>query len=123
MASSAETATTTEARARRYPSLYVLAGFSLLLGVVTAIPQFYYVLFGLHLVPIGPNTNPLGEVWYAYILHGDNSYQKVDPGIFAGAIGDAFLLGPGYLATGIGLLQRRAWVVPVGLMTGAMIFY
>jgi len=105
--------------------LLALGGFSLLLGVVTAIPQLYYVLFGInsHFFSIGPNSNPLGQIWYWYILSGDNSYQKVDPGILAGAVEDAFLLGPLYIATGIGLLQRRKWVVPVGLMTGAMIFY
>src|SRR5579872_3224761 len=108
---------------RRPLWLSILAGFSLLLGIVTTIPQFYYVLFGLHLVPIGPNTNPLGEVWYSYILNGDNSYLKVDSGILAGAVEDAFLLGPLYIATGVGLWLRRRWVVPVGLMTGAMIFY
>lgn len=103
--------------------LSILAVFSLLLGVITAIPQFYYVLFALHLVTIGPNSNVLGQVWYAYILNGDNSYMKVDSGILAGAIEDAFLLGPLYFATGIGLWLRRSWVIPVGLMTGAMIFY
>ncbi len=103
--------------------LSILAGFSLLLGIVTTIPQFYYVLFALHLVTIGPNSNLLGQVWYAYILNGDNSYQKVDPGILAGAVEDAFLLGPLYIATGVGLWLRKSWVVPVGLMTGAMIFY
>lgn len=106
--------------------LSFLAGFSMLLGIVTTIPQFYYVLYALGLVTIGPHSNPLGQVWFWYILNGDNSYlvtHKVDAGIFAGAIEDAFLLGPLYLATGIGLLLRRAWVIPVGLMTGAMIFY
>lgn len=103
--------------------LWVLAGFSLLLGVVTAIPQFYYVLFALHLATIGPQSNPLGQVWFWYILNGDKSYNHVDAGILAGAIEDAFLLGPLYFATGIGLLSRRRWVVPVGLCTGAMIFY
>ena len=103
--------------------LTILAGFSLLLGIVTAIPQFYYVLFALGLVTIGPDSNPLGQVWYWYILNGDNSYRTVDPGILAGAIEDAFLLGPLYFTTGIGLLRRSAWVIPVGLMTGAMIFY
>jgi len=112
-----------ESTNRRPIWLTVLAGFSLLLGVVTAIPQLYYVLFGLHLVTIGPSSNPLGQVWYWYILNGDNSYHHVDPGILAGAVEDAFLLGPLYFATGIGLLIRRAWVIPVGLMTGAMIFY
>ncbi len=108
---------------RRPLWLSILAVFSLLLGIVTAIPQFYYVLFGLHLVTIGPNSNLLGQVWYSYILNGDNSYQKVDSGILAGAVEDAFLLGPLYIATGVGLWLRRSWVIPVGLMTGAMIFY
>ena len=108
---------------RRPLWLSILAGFSLLLGIVTAIPQFYYVLFALHLVTIGPNSNFLGYIWYSYILNGDNSYLKVDSGILAGAIEDAFLLGPLYFATGIGLWLRRPWVIPVGLMTGAMIFY
>jgi hypothetical protein len=108
---------------RRPLWLSILAGFSLLLGIITAIPQFYYILFALHLVSIGPNSNPLGQVWYWYILNGDNSYQKVDPGILAGAVEDAFLLGPLYIATGIGLWLRRPWVIPVGLLTGAMIFY
>ena len=44
-------------------------------------------------------------------------------GWLAGAIEDAFMLGSLYLVTGIGLLRRRSWVVPVGLITGAMIFY
>ncbi|HEX9130990.1 MAG TPA: hypothetical protein VF844_01720 [Ktedonobacteraceae bacterium] len=84
---------------------------------------FYEDLFALHIVTIGPNSNPLGQIWYACILNGDNSYQKVDPGILAGAIEDAFLLGPLYAATGVGLWLRRPWVLPVGLITGAMIFY
>ena len=70
-----------------------------------------------------PNSNPLGQIWYTYILNGDNSYLKVDPSILAGAIEDAFLPGPLYFITGIGLWLRRSWVIPVGLMTGAMIFY
>ena len=90
---------------------------------ILAIPQFYYVLFALHLAPIGPNTNPLGEVWYWYILSGDNSYLRVDPGILAGAIEDAFLLGPLYFATGLGLARGSRWVYPVGLITAAMILY
>jgi hypothetical protein len=47
----------------------------------------------------------------------------VDPGILAGAIEDAFLLGPLYVATGVGLWMRWSWVIPPGLMAGAMIFY
>lgn len=110
-------------RAPRPLWLTILAGFSLLLGIITAIPQFYYVLFALHLVTIGPNSNFLGQIWYWYILSGDNTYQKVDPGVLAGAVEDAFLLGPLYFATGIGLLRQRPWVIPVGLITGAMILY
>ena len=108
---------------RRPLWLSILAGFSLLLGIVTTIPQFYYVLFSLHLVTIGPNSNPLGQIWYSYILNGDNRYLKVDSGILAGAVEDAFLLGPLYVSTGVGLWLRRPWVIPVGLITGAMIFY
>ena len=115
---------TSLARSARRPLwLSILAIFSLLLGIITTIPQFYYVLFGLHLVTIGPNSNFLGQIWYSYILNGDNSYFKVDPGTLAGAVEDAFLLGPLYIATGIGLWLRDRWVIPVGLITGAMIFY
>ncbi|HLV99012.1 MAG TPA: hypothetical protein VKT82_10070 [Ktedonobacterales bacterium] len=103
--------------------LSILACFSLLLGVITFIPQFYYVLFGLGLVHIGPNSDPIGQVWYWFILNGDNVYRKVDPGYLSGAVEDAFMLGPLYIATGVGLWLRRPWVVPVGLMTGATIFY
>jgi hypothetical protein len=108
---------------RRPLWLSILACYSLLLGIITTIPQFYYVLFSFHLVTIGPNSNPLGQIWYTYILNGDNSYQKVDPGTLAGAVEDAFMLGPLYIATGVGLWLRRPWVIPVGLITGAMIFY
>jgi hypothetical protein len=103
--------------------LSILAGFSLLLGLITTLPQFYWVLFALHLVTIGPNSNLLGQIWYSYTLHGDNRYLNVHPGVLAGAVEDAFLLGPLYVTTGVGLWLRRPWVVPVGLMTGAMIFY
>ncbi|MFI5272737.1 MAG: hypothetical protein ACHQ4H_06855 [Ktedonobacterales bacterium] len=115
----------TATRPRRPVAITVLAGFSLLLGIVTGIPQLYYVLFAIssHVFPIGPNTNPLGEVWYWYILNGDNTYHQVDPGVLAGAVEDAFLLAPLYLATGIGLLGLRRWAVPVALLCGGMIFY
>lgn len=104
-------------------TISILAVYSWILGIITAIPQFYYVLFAIHLVTIGPHSNFLGYIWYSYILNGDNSYLHVDPGILAGAIEDAFLLGPLYFITGIGLWRRSPWVVYVGLMTGAMIFY
>lgn len=110
---------------RRPLAITFLTGFSLLLGVVTAIPQLYYVLFAINssVFPIGPHANPLGAVWFWYILNGDNTYHHIDPGVLAGAVEDAFLLGPLYLATGIGLLGLRRWVVPVGLLCGGMIFY
>jgi len=123
MAASVNQAAQVARAAGRPVWLSILAGFSLLLGIVTFIPQLYYVLFALHLVPIGPNTNPLGEVWYNFILNGDSVYRKVDPGYLAGAVEDVFMLGPLYITTGVGLWLRRSWVVPVGLMTGATIFY
>jgi hypothetical protein len=79
--------------------------------------------FALGAVSIGSHSNPLGEVWYWYIVSGDNTYSKVGPGVLAGAVEDTFLLGPLYLATGVGLLKRSAWAVPVGVITGAMIVY
>lgn len=110
---------------RRPLAITILAGFSLLLGVVTGIPQLYYVLYAANpsVFPIGPHTNPLGAVWFWYILNGDNTYHRIDPGVLAGAVEDAFLLGPLYLATGIGLLGLRRWVIPVGLLCGGMILY
>jgi hypothetical protein len=115
--------TTAGTSPKRSVAITVLGGYSLLLAVVTGIPQLYYVLFALGAVSIGPHSNPLGEVWYWYILNGDNTYNKVDPGVLAGAVEDAFLLGPLYLSTGIGLLRRSTWAIPVGLITSAMIFY
>src|SRR5260370_2481137 len=106
---------------RRPLWLSILAGFSLLLGIVTTIPQFYYVLFALHLVTIGPNSNPLGQIWYSYILHGDSRYLKVHAGVLARAVEDAFLLGPLYVATGVGLWLMGPGVVPVGLIIGSTI--
>jgi hypothetical protein len=57
---------------------------------------FYEDLFALHLVTIGPNSNPLGQIWYAYILNGDNSYQKVllfRRSLFAGKEADTSAMG------------------------------
>jgi len=51
-------------QARRLLWLSILAGLSLLLGLITTLPQFYWVLFALHLVTIGPNSNLLGQIWY-----------------------------------------------------------
>jgi hypothetical protein len=114
------------ARPRRPLWLTLLAAYSLLLGLITFIPQLYFVLFAINrqVFPIGPHANPLGQIWYSYVFNGDQSgYTTVDPGTLAGAIEDAFMLGPLYLIVGVGLLRRSRWVVPVGLITGAMIFY
>lgn len=105
--------------------LSVLAGLSFLLFVITGPEQFYYVLYGINaqVFGIGPHTNFFGELWYNYVLQGDNSYTHLDAGLLTGAIEDAFMLAPLYLATGIGLLRRASWVVPVGLLTAGMIWY
>ena len=104
----------------------ILAGYSLLLGIVTFIPQLYYVLFAINrdVFPIGPNANFLGALWYNYILGGhQGGYLTVDPGTLAGALEDVFLLGPLYLITGVGLLRLSRWTYLVGLLTGAMGLY
>jgi hypothetical protein len=105
--------------------LTVLAGLSFLLFVITGPEQFYYVLYGINsqVFGIGPHSNFFGELWYNYVLQGDNSYTHIDSGLLTGAVEDAFMLAPLYLAVGIGLLRRSAWVVPVGLLTAGMIWY
>lgn len=103
--------------------LSVLAGFSLLLAIVTAIPQLYYVLYYFHLVTTGPGSNILGQVWGWYGANVDHGALVRDSGTQAGAVEDAFMLGPLYFVTAIGLWRRRPWVIPVGLITGAMILY
>lgn len=124
MAAATTDATTTTAPTGKLPvPVMILAGFSFLLAIITGIPQFYYVLFGAGLVHIGPHSDFIGQLWYQYVLNGEAGYDKVDPGALAGAVLDAFLLAPLYFATGVGLLRRSSWVRPVGLMTGAMIFY
>ena len=113
------------ATSRRPPWLIVLAGLSFLLFIITGPEQFYYVLFGINpqVFGIGPHTNFFGELWYNYVLQGDNSYTHLDPGLLTGAIEDAFMLAPLYLITSIGLVRRARWVVPVGLLTAGMIWY
>ncbi len=111
---------------RRPLAITLLAIYSLFLGVVTFIPQLYYVLFAVNrdVFPIGPDANFLGALWYNYILGGhQGGYLSVDAGTLAGALEDVFLLGPLYLSTGIGLLRRSAWTRTVGLLTGAMGLY
>ena len=107
------------------PWLIALAILSFVLAIITGPEQFYYVLFAInpHLFGIGPNTNFMGEIWYAYVLNGDNSYTHFDAGLFTGAVEDAFMLAPCYFVCGIGLLRRSRWVVPLGLFTAGMIWY
>src|SRR5262249_5520875 len=71
MAVSATTPTTPTAL--RHPlSISLLAGNSLLIGVVTGIPQLYYILFAINrdIFPVGLNANFLGALRYTYILGG-----------------------------------------------------
>lgn len=124
MDAAASSTTTPNATRARPLWLSVLAIYSVALGIVTGIPQLYYVLYALHVVPIGPHTNLLGQFWYGYVVNGDQGgYIQVDAGTLAGAIEDAFMLAPLYVLTGIGLWRRSRWVVTVGLIAGAMIFY
>ncbi|HEX9037065.1 MAG TPA: hypothetical protein VF808_08770 [Ktedonobacterales bacterium] len=112
-------------RSRPGAGLIALAILSFILAIITGPEQLYYVLFAInpHLFGIGPNTNFMGETWYAYVLNGDNSYTHFDAGLFTGAVEDAFMLAPCYLVCGIGLLRRSRWVVPLGLFTAGMIWY
>ncbi len=126
MATTADSALRIGRPGQRPIRLSVLAVYSVLLGIITGIPQLYYVLFALNpqIFPIGPNANFLGYLWYAYILGGhQGGYLTVDPGTLAGGIEDAFMLGPLYIITGFGLWRLRSWVVTVGVITGSMIFY
>lgn len=112
--------------ARRPLSFTLLAVYSVLLCAVTFIPQLYYVLFALNRAafPISADANALGALWYNYILGGhQGGYLTVDAGTLAGALEDVFLLGPLYLATGIGLLRPHPWSRSIALITGAMGLY
>jgi hypothetical protein len=126
-ASGTHTPSVPSQRAEKRPiAVTILALYSLALAIVTGIPQLYYVLFAINrqIFPIGPHVNVLGAVWYGYIASGQQGgYLQVDPGTLAGGIEDAFMMGPLYFITGLGLLSLRKWVFPVGLITGAMIFY
>jgi hypothetical protein len=126
-ASSAHTPSAPSQQAQKRPvGVTILALYSLALAIVTGIPQLYYVLFAINrqIFPIGPHVNFLGAVWYGYIAGGQQGgYLHIDPGTLAGGIEDAFMMGPLYFITSLGLLSLRKWVFPVGLITGAMIFY
>jgi hypothetical protein len=113
-------------RAVRRPFwLSALIGYSLFLGIVTDFPQLYYLLVALqpHTFPTCPDARFLGQVWYSYILKmRQGRYLPADSGTFASAHEDTFMLGPLYTVTGMGRCLRRSWVVPIWIMTGAMIF-
>jgi len=102
-----------------------LAAFSLLLAVVTGVSQLYWVLFALdpETFRIGTDTNWIGVAWEGHVRAGDAAYGRPDAALLAGALLDGLVLGPLYAATGVGLLRRRAWVVPVGLLTAGMLLY
>lgn len=123
MATSANTVTPV-ASATKFPIwLGVLATLYLLLGIVTAIPQLYYVFYYANLVQASPHANILGQIWYWYGTQVDTGALSKDSGTMAGALEDAFFLGPLYLATGIGLWRRFSWVRPVGFITAGGGFY
>jgi hypothetical protein len=112
--------------AKRPLVVAILAGYSLLLGVVTFVPQLYYILFAINrnVFPISPNANFLGALWYNYIIGGhQGGYLTPDPGTLAGAFEDVFLVSPLNLITGVGLLRLSRWTYPIGLLTGAMGLY
>jgi flagellar biosynthesis component FlhA len=56
------TGTQTQTQTQRPLTVSILAVYSWILGIITAIPQFYYVLFAIHLVTIGPHSNFLGYI-------------------------------------------------------------
>jgi len=125
VAASPKVSTEIKRAVRRPFRLSALIGYSLFLGIITFFPQLYYVLFALlpHPFPIGPHAKLLGQVWYSYRLNGrQGGYLPADSGTLAGALAHTFMLGPLYTVTGMGLWLRHSWVVPIGLMTGAMIF-
>ncbi len=103
--------------------LGILAALYFLLGVVTFLPQLYYVFYYAGLVTASPHANVLGQVWYWYGTTVDTSALSKDSGTMAGALEDAFLLGPLYLATGVGLWLRSGWVRAVGFITAGGGFY
>jgi hypothetical protein len=103
--------------------LAILAALYVLLGVVTAIPQLYYIFYYANLVTASPHANLLGQIWYWYGTQVDTGALSKDSGTMAGALLDAFFLGPLYIVTGIGLWGLRAWVRQVGLLTAGGAFY
>ena len=103
--------------------LTILAIFSWMLAAVTALPQFMYVLYAMHVITIGPHSNIVGQIWNWYSTTIQHQPVSVNSVSLAGAVEDAFVLGPLYFVTGVGLWFRRSWVIIIGLITASMIFY
>jgi hypothetical protein len=103
--------------------LVILGGFSVLLGVVTFLPQWYYIFYYVNAVVASPHANILGQIWYWYGTQIDTSALSKDSGTLAGAVEDAIMLGPLYIISGIGLLRLSPWVQRIGLLTGGMSLY
>ena len=123
MATSVPTPAPFSTTAKRPIWLSILAILYLVLGIVTAIPQLYYVFLYAHLVTASPHANLLGQIWYWYGTSVDTGALSRDSGTMAGALEDAFFLGPLYIASGIGLWGRQAWVRAVGFITAGGGFY
>ena len=117
------TSASVSAQTRRPIWLSILAVLYVLLGVVTTIPQLYYVLYYAGLVTASAHANVLGQIWYWYGTQVDMGALSRDSGTMAGALLDAFFLGPLYIASGIGLWGRRPWLRQVGLITGGGALY
>src|SRR5579883_2550669 len=93
MEASSSVATQTATAQRNRPIwLGILAVLYMLLGIVTAIPQFYYVLYYANLVTASPHANLLGQIWYWYATNVDTGALSRDSGTMAGALEDAFML-------------------------------
>lgn len=123
MAASASVTAVPATQPKRPIWLAILAVLYVLLGIVTAIPQLYYVFYYANLVAASPHANLLGQVWYWYGTQVDTGALSKDSGTMAGALLDAFFLGPLYIASGIGLWGRRPWVRQVGLLTAGGALY
>jgi len=122
-ASAPITTSTATTQGKRPIWLSILAVLYMLLGIVTAIPQLYYVFYYAHLVTASPHANLLGQVWYWYGTNVDTGALSLDSGTMTGALEDAFMLGPLYFITGLGLWQLRSWVRLVGIFTAGGALY
>jgi len=103
--------------------LSILAVLYLILGIVTFLPQFYYLLYFVGLVTPSPHADILGQIWYWYGHNIDTAALKTDSGTATGAIEDAFMLGPLYITTFFGLWGLRPWARTIGFITAGGGFY